>query len=511
MLGDMLANAIASVLNFVVEGVGSLVTYLLQFTVFAQISLAPGAPLREVLEPIVSASQAAAEGILGVLVVWSVFKQAYAPAVNTERLTNSPGVLIPRALVAMGISYAALDIVSILLDIANGLTAHFIDLIHSGGQQLQGTLLGTGAKIAIPVIAGSVAWTLVQPVLYLLAAAFLLWVVASYFVRLVEIALFTFLLPLGAVVWVLEEGKSFYSVAITELLAVIFYQPVQVMLWYLAERLLFSPGLNLLGGVMSLGMGIMAVYYMTQAPRVVRQFFGQGLAGGATLGGEMAAGYLAGKGIQGAFRASALGQTIRQWSAGYETRQQAQLATTALRPAGGIALANIPQLAGWGLGAMATGLEKTMPGSGLAMGTRGLATWLGGVRAAPVSLYHALGRQFAGGLDTQSRFGGYNDLARAQSEARTGRPALALQARAVRAAGDVEALAGQPEEALDLAGAGMMAADRRREAAKNAVVEFGFGGKDGKPTMETAERESKLRQRIAGYNRVFAEMHRRTP
>ncbi len=526
MLGNMVANALATLLNLLVEGIGKLIGALLEHTLFAQVSLAPGSDLAQALEPVLQGTRTAAQALLSFLLAYGFFRQMLAP--SSDLRATHPSVLVPRAVMAVAIGYAARDIVAIPLDIANGITSYFLDLI-ARGPDVQGTLLGNGTKLAAVAGTGALAWTLIQPVLYLAAAMFLAWVVGSYFVRKLELVFFTGLLPLGAALWTLDIGAGLWGALLVEVLAVIFYQPLQVMLWYLAQRFMFGPAMTPLGAIEAFITGLVALYYMTQVPRLLRQFLGHGIGGGVLFGGEVAAGYLAARGLQGAWGASAAGQTVGSVTAGWRARTQAELAGVEERRPGAAALGGrlLAGLAGAGSQALAAA-AAAVPSAGTAERLEGAAAWLGGVRAAPQSLYHALGRQYLRGVAAQSRYGAEAELARATVDYATGRPFLQDQADTLRKFAVAEGYAREPHAAAAAAVAKDLVETRQhlavtrdggaryagQEAAKNRAINAlrdAGGDQLGSQTPEehTRATEALLRQRIARHNATHQYLLRR--
>jgi len=338
-LGNLMNGAIAWIFGSFVSGLLTLVTVLLQGTIFHTVSLLNGSDsFAQTVWKFYTATAPIATGILAIILAYSFTKQAAgASLLETghafDRSGTDPRILIPRAIAAIAMAWGGYYVVAFLLEINNYFVSFF--LYQATGIMTLGGFAGSMGSLLGGLAVGTAAamsWAFIWPFLLLAMIGVFLWIVFSYFIRLFEITFLTALLPVAASFWTLSETSNIWATYIAELLAAIFLQSLQVFLWWVVVQLISGGGVsggNIFGGLSDFFMGLIGMYFVARAPNILRGFLGHNVAGGQTLGGEVMAALAMRSAGKAAWQASPISkvagalkegksqeaeQTVRNWS-----------------------------------------------------------------------------------------------------------------------------------------------------------------------------------------------------
>lgn len=220
---------------------------------------------------------------------WAALRSLIAPAVGLH--ATNLRVLLPRAALTVGLIWFSYDLVAALLSANNTAVRYFFDL--AGRQEMENflalrTLISpAGITATLPVLVALL--TLVVLVLVLL-------LIVQYFLRLMQIIVLTVLLPLLALAFMAEEYSRIWAEALAELVAVVFWQAVQALAFWLFAALLLGPATSAGQGILNALLAAAFLWYILKIPELVRRLAHSALVPGGSSAGTLVA-YAAGRAI----------------------------------------------------------------------------------------------------------------------------------------------------------------------------------------------------------------------
>lgn len=341
---NLVVVPIGTILKYIVGVVFWLITQFLKATVFAPLSLDP-------LHPGGAGGQvaaAAAEAVWGVMAAVSVAVALFALA--WAAFTNTWGSFAGRSQFQRGawadvmegvgiwvlVLVAGREFLIMLLNAMNSITQALISVTQqyqwnwAGAPSIGGNLAHGLSAIGVAIIT---YWF--WPSALLVLGGFMLWAVIIWAMRIVDLIVFTGLLPVTAAL-AITGNKRAWQWNWAEAMGAVFSQLAMVLMWWIAW-LIIGGNLNLNSGnfivdIIRLLIGIFAMFLVGKAPQMLQQITGHSHAG---IGGMMmaaAGGYMLGKGAMSAARMTPLGQAVDKTGQAVTQRSQQKLAHWADKP-----------------------------------------------------------------------------------------------------------------------------------------------------------------------------------
>lgn len=146
-------------------------------------------------------------------------------------------------------------------------------------------------------------------IMALLAALFLIWALASWFIRMFELIFFSLILPITAAA-AIGGYRHAWEWNVREIAAAIFTQSGQAFAWFLVLYILAHGFGNMWSNLVGFFLGVMGFFFIAKVPEYMQSLFGHQHAGGRSVAPGVAAGYIGGKVGIAAFRTTKGGQAM---------------------------------------------------------------------------------------------------------------------------------------------------------------------------------------------------------
>ena len=323
----LIIQPIGYILTELAKAVFSILTVLLKLTIFKPFSLTPAANGSNVVagaaETVWAFMAALSVAVAFVALVWASYANVWGSFAGRSQFARSAwadvldGVGI-WLLVLIG-GYAFL---SMLLNTVNTVTLGFVNLaMQYQFQSVNGATVGAG------VIAAILTYWL-WPSMLLILAGFMVWAIIVWVMRMVDLVVFTGLLPVTAAL-AITGNKQAWQWNWAEAMGAVFSQVAMAIMWWVAWLFIGGKLVAVNGSfgndIVRLLMGIAAMTLVAKAPQMLQSITGHRTAG---VGGLMMAatgGYLLGRGAMTAARMTPLGQAAGKMTAAVSERSQNRL------------------------------------------------------------------------------------------------------------------------------------------------------------------------------------------
>lgn len=254
MTSRLVVDPVLSVVNLLSQWTWHQVVGLLGITM-AKVVFRPLGWPASVLE-LYGMSRDLAWSLAAVLVIVAVLRSMW-PSISLPWVSSPVPALLERLAAAGLISLAGTWVVGMILDVNNKL----VGVLFRAAVLFNPAAAPTG--ILSPLIVLTIGLAMMGLMLYL--AVF-------YAIRAIELYVLTAAIPWFALWWATRHDDAALSNLFKELIVVIFIQTFHAAAFWLATRLMASPGLGLMGFFMELAL----LWYMTKLPGQFRRLVGAG-------------------------------------------------------------------------------------------------------------------------------------------------------------------------------------------------------------------------------------------
>jgi len=323
----VLIKPIGFILTELAKALFSILTVLLKLTIFQPFTLHPAANGSNI---VAGAAQSVWIYMAGlsvfvalVALLWAAFTNTWGSVAGRSQFSRSGWA---DALEGLGIWLLVLiggyGFLSMLLDATNAVTTGFVNLALS--YQFQSV---NGATIGAGVIAAILAdW--LWPSMLLVLAGFMIWAVVVWVMRMVDLVVFTGLLPLTAAL-AITGNKQAWQWNWAEAVGAVFSQVAMAIMWWIAWLFIGGKLVHVNGSfgndVVRLLMGLAAMTLVAKAPQMLQSITGHRHAGVGGLAMAAAGGYMIGRTAMAAARMTPLGQAVGKVGAAVTQRSQNRL------------------------------------------------------------------------------------------------------------------------------------------------------------------------------------------
>lgn len=308
----LIVKPIGFILTELAKAVFSILTVLLKLTIFKPFSLTPAANGSNVVagaaEKVWIFMAALSVGVAFVALLWASFTNVWGSFAGRSQFARSAWADVLEGvgiwlLVLMG-GYGFL---SMLLDTVNAVTLGLVHLaMQYQFQSVNGATVGAG-------IIGAILTEWLWPSMLLVLAGFMIWAVIVWVMRMVDLVVYTGLLPVTAAL-AITGSKQAWQWNWAEAQGAVFSQVAMAVMWWIAWLFIGGNLVDVNGSfgndIVRLLMGLAAMTLVAKAPQMLQSITGHRHAG---VGGMMmaaAGGYMLGRGAISAAKMTPLGQAV---------------------------------------------------------------------------------------------------------------------------------------------------------------------------------------------------------
>lgn len=269
----------------------------------------------------------ASAGVALVMVLMAIFSRHILTGLNGQQSWTEIGEGLA---VWMAVLVGGWGLLNLLLGISNTATGALVGSINQITPlitHLNGSTTGTGLATGIAVVFTSLLW----PLSAILMAVLLIWAVGVWLMRQVDLVLYAGLLPLMAAIGI-GGNKTPFKWAWSEAMGAVFNQLAMAFIMWIGFLFLKQESHStIVGQLIEVMLAVSAFTMVAKAPQILGNITGHRSAGSGHLIAGMATGYLAGKGLQTAVKATPMGQAVGKAMEGQQARSAAKVTSWAGR------------------------------------------------------------------------------------------------------------------------------------------------------------------------------------
>ena len=337
---SVIFKIIGSFMDIIAKGLLKLASDILGATIFRPFTLFTGShtltTVGTVTNEVWATLATISAGVALVMVLMGVFSRHMLTGLNGQQSWTEigEGLTVWMAVLAGGWGF-----LNLLLGISNAATHALVGSINTIVPlitQLHGTTSMTGVGAGVATVFTRLLW----PLSAILMAALLIWAVGVWLMRQVDLVLYAGLLPLMAAIGI-GGNKTPFKWAWSETLGAVFNQLAMAFIMWIGFLFLSQESHStLVGQFVEILLAITTFMLVARAPQILGHITGHQSAGGSHLIAGMATGYLAGKGLQAAAKATPMGQAVGKAMEGQTARSAAKVTSWAGRASVGERLGN---------------------------------------------------------------------------------------------------------------------------------------------------------------------------
>ena len=344
MFVALVVKPIGTILGWIGGAVFWLVTQFLKATVFAPLSIDPlhpgghgGMVAAAAAEAVWGAMAAASVGVALVAFAWAAFTNVWGTFAGRSQFSRSAWADV---LEGVGIWLLVLvggyQFLSMLLDAMNKITLTLISLTQNYmWHWVNPSSFGSVSASGLSAIGISLLVYWLWPSALLVLAGFMIWAVVIWAMRIVDLIVFTGLLPVTAAL-AITGNKRAWQWNWSEAMGAVFSQLAMVIMWWIAWLIIGGPlkvnSGDFITDLIRILIGIFAMFLVGKSPQMLQQITGNSHAG---VGGMMmaaAGGYMLGRGAMSAAKMTPLGQAVGKMASAAGERSQNKLNNWAAKP-----------------------------------------------------------------------------------------------------------------------------------------------------------------------------------
>ena len=323
----LIVKPIGFILTELAKAVFSIVTMLLKLTIFKPFTLTPAANGSNIVagaaETVWTFMAALSVAVALIALVWAAFTNTWGSIAGRSQFARSGWADV---LEGVGIWLLVLiggyGFLGMLLDATNAVTTGFVNLAMSYQfQSVNAATLGAGVVAAILT-----NW--LWPSMLLILAGFMVWAVVVWVMRMVDLVVYTGLLPLTAA-FAITGNKQAWQWNWSEAMGAVFSQVAMAIMWWIAWLFIGGKLVHVNGSfgndVVRLLMGLAAMTLVAKAPQMLQSITGHRHAGVGGLAMAAAGGYMVGRAAMTAAKITPLGQAAGKMTEAVAQRSQNKL------------------------------------------------------------------------------------------------------------------------------------------------------------------------------------------
>lgn len=333
-------RAVGAIMDYFARGIFKFVLKILGATIFRPFTLVNAnhtlSPVGTVANEVWATMALISAGVALVMILMGVVSRHILTGLNGQQSWTEIGEGLA---VWMAVLVGGWGFLNVLLGISNAATGALSSTIQNIIPiitQYNGSVAGTGSSLGLATVVTALIW----PLSAILMVALLIWAVGVWLMRQVDLVLYAGLLPLMAAIGI-GGNKTPFKWAWSETMGAVFNQMAMAFIMWIGFLFLKNqPKNTVLEQFIDILLAISTFTLMARSGQILGNITGHRSAGSGHLIAGMATGYLAGKGLQTAVKATPMGQAVGKAMEGQTARSAAKVTSWAGRSSVGEKLGN---------------------------------------------------------------------------------------------------------------------------------------------------------------------------